>query len=78
MPMSRSIGEAKTSLLKLVHLVEEVVLRRGPKLVPGLAVIAPDEVGAKRKPGRMRGRVQVLDDFDVWPEDVARALGVID
>jgi len=26
----------------------------------------------------MRGRVSVPDDFDEWPEDIARALCIID
>jgi antitoxin (DNA-binding transcriptional repressor) of toxin-antitoxin stability system len=81
MSTTYSIGEAKTHLSKLVHLAEEgedVVLRRGPKPVVRLVAIPPDEGVAKRKPGRMRGRVRVPDDFDVWPEDIARALGVTD
>jgi antitoxin (DNA-binding transcriptional repressor) of toxin-antitoxin stability system len=76
-----SIGEAKTQLSKLVHLAEEgeeVVLRRGPKPVVRLVAIAPSPEGPKRKPGRMRGRVRVPDDFEEWPQDVARALGIID
>jgi antitoxin (DNA-binding transcriptional repressor) of toxin-antitoxin stability system len=79
MSTTYSIGEAKTNLSKLVHLAEggeDIVLRRGPKPVARLVAIPPDKGGAKRKPGRMRGRVQVPDDFDVWPEDIARALGI--
>ncbi len=79
MSTTYSIGEAKTHLSKLVHLAEEgeeVVLRRGPKPVARLVAIPPDEGGAKRQPGRMRGRVRVPDDFDVWPEDIAHTLGI--
>ena len=76
-----SIGEAKTQLSKLVRMAEdgeEVVLRRGPRPVARLVAIPAREGGVKRKPGRMRGRVSVPDDFDDWPEDVARALGISD
>jgi antitoxin (DNA-binding transcriptional repressor) of toxin-antitoxin stability system len=78
-PTTYSIGEAKTNLSKLIHLAEEgeeVVLRRGPTPVARLVAIPPEEGGAKRSPGRMRGRVRVPDDFDVWPEDIARSLGI--
>jgi antitoxin (DNA-binding transcriptional repressor) of toxin-antitoxin stability system len=76
-----SIGEAKTQLSKLVHLAEEgeeVVLRRGPKPVARLVAITAAPDGPRRKPGRMRGRVGVPDDFDEWPQDIARALGLTD
>jgi antitoxin (DNA-binding transcriptional repressor) of toxin-antitoxin stability system len=81
MAATYGIGEAKTQLSKLVHLAEEgeeVVLRRGPTPVVRLVAITPAEAGVRRKPGRMRGRVRVPEDFDEWPEDIARALGIAD
>ena len=78
---SYSIGEAKTHLSRLVHQVEEgedVVLRRGSKPVARLIAIPAGEGPIKRKPGRMRGRVRVPEDFDEWPPDIARELGIID
>jgi antitoxin (DNA-binding transcriptional repressor) of toxin-antitoxin stability system len=81
MPTTYGIGEAKTQLSKLVAMAEageEVVLRRGRRPVVRLAPIVAVGAGAKRKPGRMRGRVRVHDDFDEWPEDVAQALGIVD
>jgi antitoxin (DNA-binding transcriptional repressor) of toxin-antitoxin stability system len=74
-----SIGEAKTQLSKLVRQAEEgedVVLRRGPHPVARLVALSGDRETVKRTPGRMRGRVSVPDDFDVWPEDIAAALGI--
>jgi prevent-host-death family protein len=78
---SYSIGEAKTQLSKLVHQAEdgeEVVVRRGPKPVARIVAIPESEPVVRRKPGAMRGRVHVPDDFDEWPPDIARALGIID
>ncbi len=78
---SYSIGEAKTQLSKLVHQAEageEVVLRRGQKPVARVVAILAQEGGKRRKPGRMHGRVRLHEDFDEWPEDVARALGMLD
>jgi len=81
MSTTYGIGEAKTQLSKLVHMAEdgeEAVLRRGRRPVVRLVPIVAGQAGAKRKPGRMRGRVRVPHDFDEWPEDVARALGITD
>jgi antitoxin (DNA-binding transcriptional repressor) of toxin-antitoxin stability system len=78
---SYSIGEAKTQLSSLVHQAEEgedVVLRRGSKPVARLIAIPAGEGPIKRKPGRMRGRVRVPEDFDEWPPDIARELGIVD
>lgn len=76
---SYSIGEAKTQLSRLVHEAEageEVVVRRGPTPVARLVAITSAESGVRRVPGRMRGHIEMREDFDEWPADVARALGV--
>lgn len=78
---SYTIGEAKTQLSKLVHLAEEgeeVVVRRGRKPVARIIAIAGDESQPRRVPGRMRGRISMREDFDKWPPDIARALGMSD
>ena len=75
-----TIGEAKTNLSKLVALAEQgesVELRRGPQPVARLVAL-PKSGAARRRPGALAGRIRLGDDFDVWPEDVARALGVED
>lgn len=78
---SYSIGEAKTQLSKLVHMAEdgeEIVLRRGHKPVARVVPILAEEKQPRRKPGRMRERVRIDEDFDKWPADVAQALGISD
>lgn len=78
---SYSIGEAKTQLSKLVHQAEdgeEVVVRRGQKPVARIVAIPESEPVVRRKPGAMRGRIKMREDFDEWPPDIARALGIID
>lgn len=77
---SFTIGEAKTQLSRLIRLVEdgdEVVIRRGDRPVARLVAVAPGEASSRR-PGRMRGRVVVPDDFDDWPDDLAQALELND
>ena len=81
MSTTYGIGEAKTQLSKLVHRAEggeEIVLRRGRRPVARLVAIAAEEPRARRKPGRMRGRISMREDFDEWPADIARALGISD
>jgi prevent-host-death family protein len=79
MSSAYGIGEAKTQLSKLVRQAEEgedVVLRRGSRPVARLVALTGNGGTVKRTPGRMRGRLRVPDDFDEWPEDIARALGI--
>lgn len=74
-----TIGEAKTQLSKLVALAEEgepVELRRGRTPVARLVPISGK--GPARKPGAFAGRIDVAEDFDVWPTDVERVLGMRD
>jgi len=55
------------------------VLRRGSRPVARLVALdvrVGDEGAVKRRPGRMCGRVSVPKDFDDWPDDVARDLGI--
>ncbi|HLM85889.1 MAG TPA: type II toxin-antitoxin system Phd/YefM family antitoxin [Solirubrobacteraceae bacterium] len=81
MSSTYSIGEAKTHLSKLVHQAEageQVVLRRGSRPVAKIVALESPERKPKRVPGSMRGRIDIPDDFDEWPEDIARALGMLD
>jgi len=78
---SYSIGEAKTQLSRLVHEAEageEVVVRRGQKPVARIVAITEHDTVVRRKPGAMRGRIKMHEDFDEWPADIARALGIVD
>lgn len=76
---SYSIGEAKTQLSRLVAEAERgepVELRRGKTPVARLVPVPPAD--RRRSPGALSGRIELASDFDALPEDVARALGVID
>jgi prevent-host-death family protein len=69
--------EAKTRLSELVHQAEvgeEVVIARNGTPVARLIPIArPSSLASAR--GAWRGRVQMADDFDDLPGDIADALG---
>ena len=59
------IEEAKTRLSQLVDRAaagEEVVIVRDGRPVARLVAVRP--AGGERKPGRMRGRIRMSDDFD--------------
>jgi antitoxin (DNA-binding transcriptional repressor) of toxin-antitoxin stability system len=75
-----TIGEAKTNLSKLVALAEQgekVEIRRGKRPAVRLTPLSASS-HARREPGALAGRIAIADDFDSWPEDVARALGALD
>jgi prevent-host-death family protein len=76
-----TIGQAKTQLSKLVHEAEageEVVVRRGGTPVARIVAITGEHGQVRRVPGRMRGRIEMREDFDEWPPDIARALAILD
>lgn len=75
-----TIGEAKTNLSKLVALAERgerVELRRGREPVAQIVPL-PSPGATRRKPGALAGQIEMAEDFDVWPEDIARDLGMTD
>jgi prevent-host-death family protein len=80
MKKSYSIGEAKTQLSKLIAEVERgdhVELRRGKAPVARIVPVGTTAV-TRRAPGALAGKIAMADDFDSLPDDVARALGVVD
>jgi antitoxin (DNA-binding transcriptional repressor) of toxin-antitoxin stability system len=78
MSQTFSIGEAKTQLSKLVALAEsgeEVELRRDKVPVVRLVPIARTTVN--RQPGALAGQIEMSEDFDSLPEDIAESLGLV-
>ncbi len=74
-----TITEAKANLSKLLAMVErgeEVAIKRGAKVIATINPAKPK--GRAIKLGTMEGQGWMADDFDVWPEEEARALGIID
>lgn len=77
---SYTIGEAKTNLSKLIAAAERgepVEIRRGKTPVARLVPV-PLSDKPLRQPGAFRGQMKIADDFDTWPDDIAKALGIID
>lgn len=80
MAISVGMHEAKTNLSRLVNAAqsgEEVILtRRGEPVVKLEPVPAP--LSRKSLFGLYAGQIKIADDFDELPDDIARALGMID
>lgn len=79
--MSITVGmhEAKTTLSRLVEAVqsgEDVVITRRGKPVATLQPVRP--LPRKSLFGLYAGRLEMAEDFDQLPDDIARALGAID
>ncbi len=77
--MMVTVTEAKANLSKLLAMVErgeEVVIGRAGRPVAELKAVAARP--KKRVLGLGRGRGWMAPDFDEWPEEEARALGIID
>lgn len=74
-----TVTQAKANLSKLLAMAErgeEVIIGRAGKPVALLKAVSSKP--AKRKLGALNGQGWMADDFDVWPEEEARALGIID
>jgi prevent-host-death family protein len=70
--------EAKTHLSRLVARAEageDVVIQRNGKPVVRLVPVAEEPRSLASVLGAWRGRVQMADDFDELPGDIAEAFG---
>lgn len=79
--MSITVGvhEAKTTLSRLIDAAEsgeEVVITRRGKPVAKLQSVQP--LPRKSLFGLYAGQIEMADDFDELPYDIARAFGMID
>ena len=74
-----NISEAKAQLSALIEKVlagQEVIIGKAGKPVAKLVRYEPTE--KPRKPGALKGKITIADDFDELPDDIADAFGMID
>ncbi len=67
-----SIHEAKTHFSRLVARVEageEIVVRRGS--TPVAKLVGYSEPAVARRPGALKGRLEIVADFDATPAEFA-------
>lgn len=75
-----SITEAKAQLSAIIQKVvegeEDVIIGRA-----GTPLVKMTKYHGKRRARKLnlfRNQITVADDFDVWPDDIARSLGLLD
>ena len=74
-----NISEAKAQLSALIEKVmagEEIIIGKAGK--PVARLVKYDINRPARQPGALKGKIKIADDFDVLPDDVARAFGMVD
>ncbi len=72
-----NISEAKAQLSSLVAKVmtgKEVLIGKSGK--PVARLVRYDRSEEPRKPGALRGKIELAEDFDELPDDLAIAFGV--
>ncbi|MBI9082060.1 MAG: type II toxin-antitoxin system prevent-host-death family antitoxin [Desulfobacterales bacterium] len=74
-----NISEAKAQLSALIEKVlggEDVIIGKAGK--PVARLVRYENSRKPRKPGALKGKIEIADDFDRLPEDLASAFGVVD
>ena len=74
-----TITEAKAHFSALIERVlagEEVIIKRAGKPVAVLSKYAKSDT--QRAPGALKGQIEIAEDFDELPDDIAKYFGVID
>jgi prevent-host-death family protein len=72
-----NVSEAKAQLSALIERVlagEEVIIGKAGKPVAKLVKYQRRE--EHRRPGALKGKITIADDFDELPEDIAEAFGI--
>lgn len=72
-----NISEAKAQLSALIEKVmagEEVIIGKAGK--PVARLIKYENNRKARRPGALKGKIKIADDFDVLPDDLAEAFGM--
>lgn len=75
-----TITEAKAKFAEVVEKAmagEEIIVTKMGKPSVKISPYAPPQ-NASRRIGSLKGQLHIADDFDEWPEDIARTLGIID
>ena len=74
-----NISEAKAQLSALIEKViagEEVIIGKAGK--PVARIIKYENNPQPRRPGALKGKIKIANDFDRLPEDIAEAFGMVD
>ena len=73
-----NISEAKAQLSALIERVmagHEVIIGKTGK--PVAKIVRYDPSDKPRKPGALKGKIKITEDFDELPDDIAEAFGMM-
>lgn len=79
MSSTYNLTDAKARFSEVVDRVvqgEEVIVTRMGKPVVRMTAYQPEQV--EQRLGLLAGRLEIPEDFDEWPRDIAEALGMGD
>ena len=71
-----SIHDAKTHFSRLIARAEageEIIVRRGA--TPVAKIVRYDPIRTPRRPGSLRGQIQIAEDFDQTPDEFSSYTG---
>ncbi len=74
-----NISDAKAQLSALIEKVrsgQEVIIGKAGK--PVAKLVRYERFKEQRRPGALRGKIKISDDFDELPKDIAQAFGMED
>ncbi len=74
-----NITEAKAKFSEVVERViqgEEIIVTRMGH--PVARITRYDQAAPNRRLGNFEGRIRLSEDFDDWPDDIARDIGITD
>ena len=72
-----TLSEAKAKFSEVVErasLGEDIIITRMGRTKVRITRFEP--ASPNRRLGLLKGRIRLADDFDEWPEDIARDLGI--
>lgn len=76
-----TLTEAKAKFSAVIEQVaagEDIVITKMGKPIARISALEQKEKPELRPIGWLKGQIRMADDFDEWPEEEARALGIID
>ena len=74
-----NISEAKAHFSALIEKVlkgEEIIIGKAGK--PVARIVRYERSEQPRKPGALKGKIKMADDFDQLPDDIAEAFGMLE
>jgi len=73
-----NITQAKAHFSALIEKVlagEEIIIGKSGK--PVAKLVRKERREESRRPGALKGKIKIADDFDELPDDIAKAFGII-